>query len=328
MNLAREARSSTETGTSPPAEESGATTGVRSHRLSIGALSRATGIPVETLRTWEARYGFPGPERRPSGHRTYPPATIARLKRIAEALARGFRAGEVVGASDDELSAMLAMVPEPPAQAPAPTTLEAPPEFEAAVSAVMAFDGVRLGQVLVDAWGRLGPTAYFDEFASPLLRLVGNAWADGQLEIRHEHFLTQHVGDVLRALRRGFDERADGPRVVFATLPGERHDLGLQMAALVVSMAGGRVLYLGPDTPVEEIVRLAVEREARGVAVSVSGSTRGVKSRRHVANLRAQLPEPIRLACGGMGAPPSLAGVETIRHLADLSAWTYALVDR
>ena len=54
-------------------------------RVSIGALSRATGIPVETLRTWESRYGFPVPERRPSGHRLYPLAIVPRLRRIAEA---------------------------------------------------------------------------------------------------------------------------------------------------------------------------------------------------------------------------------------------------
>ena len=54
-------------------------------RLSIGALSRATGIPVETLRTWESRYGYPVPERRPSGHRVYPLESVPRLRRIAEA---------------------------------------------------------------------------------------------------------------------------------------------------------------------------------------------------------------------------------------------------
>jgi methanogenic corrinoid protein MtbC1 len=295
--------------------------------LSIGALSRASGIPIETLRTWEARYGFPEPERKPSGHRTYPPSTVNRLRRIAEALAHGFRAGQVVGASDDDLNTMLVVVPGPPAEPPARVTVETPPEFDASIAAITAFDGARLQHVLFDAWRRLGPAAFFDEFASPLLRLVGKAWADGQLEIRHEHFLTEQFADVLRALRHPFDERADGPRVVLATLPGERHDLGLQMAALVVAMAGGRVLYLGPDTPIAEIVHLAVECDAGAVAVSVSGSTRGVKSRRDVANLRARLPERMRLACGGEGAPPPMAGVDTIRRLADLSTWTHDLVN-
>src|SRR5512135_2285392 len=75
--------------------------------LSIGALSRATGIAVETLRTWESRYGFPVPERKPSGHRVYPVSAVPRLRRIAQALALGHRAGQVVGASDDALDRLL-----------------------------------------------------------------------------------------------------------------------------------------------------------------------------------------------------------------------------
>ncbi len=62
--------------------------------LSIGALSKATGIAVETLRTWETRYGFPTPERKPSGHRVYPVSAVAapaarRAGPRARAIARG-----------------------------------------------------------------------------------------------------------------------------------------------------------------------------------------------------------------------------------------------
>jgi DICT domain-containing protein len=39
--------------------------------FSIGELSRRTGVPVATLRTWEVRYGQPRARRRPSGHRRY-----------------------------------------------------------------------------------------------------------------------------------------------------------------------------------------------------------------------------------------------------------------
>ena len=37
--------------------------------LSIGELSRATGLSIDTLRVWERRYGRPVPVRLPSGHR-------------------------------------------------------------------------------------------------------------------------------------------------------------------------------------------------------------------------------------------------------------------
>ena len=79
--------------------------------LSIGALSRATGVAVETLRTWESRYGFPVPERKPSGHRVYPLSAVPRLRRIAQALALGHRAGQVVAASDGALGQLLAAAP-------------------------------------------------------------------------------------------------------------------------------------------------------------------------------------------------------------------------
>jgi hypothetical protein len=45
-------------------------------RLAIGALAKATGIPIETLRTWETRYGYPIRERKPSGHPVYPLASV------------------------------------------------------------------------------------------------------------------------------------------------------------------------------------------------------------------------------------------------------------
>lgn len=52
--------------------------------LTIGELSRATGVAVATLRAWESRYGFPGPVRTESGHRRYRQAD-ARL--VADVLA-------------------------------------------------------------------------------------------------------------------------------------------------------------------------------------------------------------------------------------------------
>lgn len=39
--------------------------------LTIGQLAARTGVGVATLRTWEARHGFPDPARSPSGHRRY-----------------------------------------------------------------------------------------------------------------------------------------------------------------------------------------------------------------------------------------------------------------
>jgi methanogenic corrinoid protein MtbC1 len=294
-------------------------------RLSIGALSRATGIPVETLRTWESRYGFPVPERRPSGHRVYPVAIVPRLGRIAEALARGHRAGQVVPASDAELRQLLA------AAAPAPL---APPGDGASLGTgdlpqflrlVESFASDRLTHALLSASARLGPLGFLETVAAPLLRAVGEAWAEGRLQVRHEHFVSERLGDVLRSLRLPLEERAGGPLVVLSTLPGETHGLGLQMAALVVAFAGCRILYLGTETPIPDMVSLTRDLGARALALSVSASGRKPRTNALVRRVRGMLPRRTALLVGGAGAPAASPGVQVFADLPSVAGWARAI---
>ena len=87
--------------------------GADGRALSIGALSRATRIPVETLRTWERRYGAPRPVRKPSGHRLYPAATVEHLRRVGRLLSQGHRPAELLGLSLRQLDSMLSLSERP-----------------------------------------------------------------------------------------------------------------------------------------------------------------------------------------------------------------------
>jgi DICT domain-containing protein len=51
--------------------------------LSIGDLSRRTGIGVSTLRAWERRHGFPVAQRLPSGHRRYTEQDVEALLAVS-----------------------------------------------------------------------------------------------------------------------------------------------------------------------------------------------------------------------------------------------------
>lgn len=59
------------------------------HLLSIGDVVRATGISEDTLRAWERRFGFPLPDREPSGHRRYDPREVERILRVVAERERG-----------------------------------------------------------------------------------------------------------------------------------------------------------------------------------------------------------------------------------------------
>jgi MerR family transcriptional regulator, light-induced transcriptional regulator len=293
--------------------------------LSIGALSAATGIPVDTIRTWERRYGFPVAERKPSGHRVYALATVPRLQRVAQAIGRGHRAAEVLAASDRALESLLATIPEPRvetenARNPVLDLETEPPEE--LLDLVRQFDGDGLRRRIEADWARLGPLLFLERRATPLLRAVGSAWAKGSLDVRHEHFATTIVGDFLRRVRLPLEERARGPVAALTTLPGELHGLGLEMAALVFALGGWRSLLLGVNTPITEIAPLAREVSLSAVAVSCVHrmGDRGVELLR---SLRRRLPRQVPLLAGGTGIPASLRmpGIQIFEDLMGLDQW-------
>jgi PAS domain-containing protein len=64
--------------------------------LTLKAVSRRTGIPAATLRTWERRYGFVHPSRSASGYRLYGEKEIARVLKVKYLLEQGVRIGEAM----------------------------------------------------------------------------------------------------------------------------------------------------------------------------------------------------------------------------------------
>ncbi|MEN0060957.1 MAG: MerR family transcriptional regulator [Myxococcota bacterium] len=63
---------------------------MRGH-FNIAAVAELTGIPAETLRTWERRYGVVNPERTPGGQRRYSNEEVDRLCLIAQLVESGSR---------------------------------------------------------------------------------------------------------------------------------------------------------------------------------------------------------------------------------------------
>jgi DICT domain-containing protein len=55
----------------------------------IGTVVDRTGVAEATLRMWERRYGFPAPERLPSGHRRYSDRDIELIQSVAARRATG-----------------------------------------------------------------------------------------------------------------------------------------------------------------------------------------------------------------------------------------------
>ena len=70
--------------------------------LTIAQLAERTGVNAGTLRMWESRFGFPEPERTPSGHRRYTLADAERVERVVRDRDSGMSLALAIERATDE----------------------------------------------------------------------------------------------------------------------------------------------------------------------------------------------------------------------------------
>lgn len=274
--------------------------------LSIGVVSGITGIPRDTLRTWEKRYGFPQPMRTQSRHRVYSPHVIEHLLLIKRALEMGHRTSAVVQQSTQQLLLLLGNQTQVDEQTDTHQALKRQPGqlIEQWLEAITRYDAHLFEKSLRNIWYSEGAINCLDMFLGPFAVRLGEAWANGQIKVAHEHFASERLRDFLTLQWRPMSDRANGPVVVCTTLPDEDHNLGLQMVATTMALSGCKVLFLGPNTPLEDILfTLHHANSPRALLISCALGSNAATVAQQLAILWRERPSTCELVLGGAGAP-------------------------
>jgi len=87
--------------------------------FGIGAVSRLTGIPLDTLRVWERRYNLVTPTRTEDNKRHYSRADLSRLSLIKQLVDRGHAISAVALLGEEALREHLQVHQDTPAATPA-----------------------------------------------------------------------------------------------------------------------------------------------------------------------------------------------------------------
>ncbi len=291
--------------------------------VPIGVVARRTGIPVETLRTWERRYGVPSPERDESGRRAYSVETIEHVQLVAKAIQAGERASRALRLPSQALRALLDQESEQGRQEIVEQRAQRDADDVVAHWVELAHDlnGDQLEAAFRSAWAELGGVRFVVERAGPFVEALGDAWVNGTVGVHHEHFASERLRDFLVSTWRPMANSATGPMVVCTTLPGEHHGLGLHMVAAVAVIAGLKLTFLGSDSPLPSIARTVEQTNARAVLLSISGISRNITVREALHTLRQLVPDSTDIVVGGAGAPAMVDGVITLDSLYDLLTW-------
>lgn len=226
----------------------------------IRTVSSLTGVNSITLRAWERRYGLIKPVRTPKGHRLYTQNDIDLIQQVLELLDKGISIGQVKdylkGKSTQQASDSK----------PDPWT-----NYQRRMlNAIVRFDINALDQTYNDALSLYPIDLVTRHLILPLLKQLGARWAENEGSIAEEHFFGAYLRNKLGARFHHQPISQHGPVLVAACLPGEQHEVGLMLFCLSALNHGYRLVYLGADTPFDEL-KTPVERSS-GDAILLSGS--------------------------------------------------------
>jgi methanogenic corrinoid protein MtbC1 len=229
------------------------------------AVARETGVPADTFRAWERRYGIPRPQRTPGGHRLYSDRDIAIIRWLRDRTNEGVNISHAVLLLTNMLDVPTASLPAGNDTARAIGQL-----IGEVVQALMSFDSLRADQILSEAFSIYPFEQVLLELVQPAMVDIGERWHRGEINVAAEHFATQFVRRKLAGLLSIFENNARRATVVVACAPGELHDLGALLSALFLVRRGWHVIYLGPQVPLFDLLEMVQSVKPNLVCLSAS----------------------------------------------------------
>jgi DNA-binding transcriptional MerR regulator len=292
-------------------------------RYPIRVASRLTGIPIDTLRAWERRYGVVEPRRDDRG-RLYTEGDVKRLKLLRALVEHGHAIGRVARLPEVELAALLEGGSAPAVEeAGGPGPLDLGP----VLAAVGRFDAPGTERELARLAAILPARDLVHRVALPLMRQVGEEWEAGRLTVGQEHLVSSTLRNLLGSLMRLSAPREPRASLLFATPPGERHEFGILAGAMLAVAGGLGAVYMGADLPAAEILLVARRTSVRAVVLALSGASSEAEGLAAIRQVARGLTRGTALWVGGAATPALAARIREAgaTFLEDLAALEAAM---
>ncbi len=235
-------------------------------RYNTKAVAQETGVPADTFRAWERRYGVPRPQRTEGGHRLYSERDIATIRWLRDRTAEGLTISQAIALMTDGTESNLAWLS---------TAVDTEPHTwerlnSRLFSALVDFDATRAEQVLGEAFALYPIEDVFLKLVQPVMIEIGEQWHAGRVTVTAEHFATQFIRRKLAGLFNTYNISDGRGLVMVACAPSEQHDLGALMLSVFLVRHGWQVIYLGPEVPQRDLIETVRQLQPDLVACAAS----------------------------------------------------------
>ena len=264
---------------------------------NIKAVVQKTGIPADTVRAWERRYGVPHPQRTDTGRRLYSEQDIVAIRWLRERTASGMTISQAIQ--------QLRSLGDEAFAEPIPERDHGPRNPEALkgelLDALLDFDESTATTITQEAFALYRIEEVFSHIFVPVLIEIGDRWHRREATVAQEHFASHFVHRRLSSLFQASTPSPGRATIVIAGAPDELHELGIMMLSVFLARRSWHVVHLGANVPVADLLQTIEQVHPALVCLSASNG-RTAQTLIGAVNAINLLPHPRPLVAFGGAA--------------------------
>ncbi|MBO9606449.1 MAG: MerR family transcriptional regulator [Paenibacillaceae bacterium] len=235
---------------------------------TIQRVSLLLGIPPVTIRAWEARYRLITPVRTRGGHRLYSDRDVETLRWVKTQIGeKRIKIGEAVRQWKQQWP-VGACPATKAAEVPAPDSIEA--YVGRLHNDFMELNAPQAHRTIDLALANHHFEEVFHSILVTVLNRIGEGQECGAASEVHEHFAAEVAMQRFSHYLRVLPVYSYMPKALALCPRGEHRHLGLMLFSLFLRARGMDVIYLGPDTPLDDAIPVLGRANITVVAVSVT----------------------------------------------------------
>jgi DNA-binding transcriptional MerR regulator/methylmalonyl-CoA mutase cobalamin-binding subunit len=249
------------------------------NKLFIKDLENITGIKAHTIRIWEQRYNLLTPHRTDTGLRYYDENQLRLILNVSILNNNGFKISKIAEMSIDEIYETCQQLSE--------SASKYDSQIQALVSTMLTFDEREFNKILSINILKMGVEETMLQIVFPFMDQIGLLWLSGSIHPAHEHFISNLIRQRLHVAIDSLN-LSHGPEakkfLVFVPT-GENHDISIMFANYVLRSRGHEVIYLGTQTPFEDLYTIFEMRKPDFIFSIITALNSNVSIQTFINNL-------------------------------------------
>lgn len=255
------------------------------NRFSIKDVENLTGIKAHTLRIWEQRYGIVVPHRTDTNIRYYSSNDLKQILKLALLNQHGYKISRIKSMSEEEMNELLHKTSNS--------------EFQYNIlindllEATIDMDTYRFDMMLNSYIKKNGIEQTIEQLVFGFLEKVGILWMSDHIMPAHEHLVSNIiVRKIISAIEKVQQKPQPEQTKYLLFLPeAENHETGLLYVQYFLLKQGKNVVYLGSDTPIDQVQYVSKELNIKNLYTHVTAGSGDFDIARYIKKLSELNPD-------------------------------------